>query len=190
MAFNTAGYWAFFAIVLLLAGALRSYPRIRVWFLTIASFYFYYVNNTYLTLLIVGGTFFDFVAAKKIEAATAQITRKRWMIASITSNLLILSTFKYLNLFLSTAVAGLAALGMTVKAPNFHLMLPVGISFYTFEAISYVVDVYRHKFKARTRWREFNYFIVFFPKLTAGPIIRPQNFFDNMDNERPVTERA
>ena len=188
MAFNSAGYWAFFAVVMALSAVLRPHPRTRVWFLTAASLYFYYASNGYLTLLIIFGTFFDFVAAKKIEESISQAVKKRWLIASITSNLLILGTFKYLSLFLTTGAQVLNAVGVHAHAPAINLLLPVGISFYTFEAISYVADVYRCRFHARRNWREFNYFIVFFPKLTAGPIIRPQNFFDNISNEKPLAE--
>jgi alginate O-acetyltransferase complex protein AlgI len=188
MAFNTAEYWAFFVIVLFVSAALRGHPRARVWFLTAASFYFYYASNNYLTLLIIGGTFFDFMAASKIAASTSNVARKRWLIASITSNLLILSTFKYLHLFLSTAVHAINAAGHAVQVPTINLLLPVGISFYTFEAISYVADVYRHQFTARKRWLDFNYFIVFFPKLTAGPIIRPHSFFPHIDKPYSIAE--
>lgn len=188
MAFNTAGYWAFFIVVLFVAAALRGRPRIRVWFLTAASFYFYYASNSYLTLLIVGGTFFDYIAASKISATESNAIRKRWLIASITSNLLILSTFKYLHLFLETGVHAMNALGFQAHVPAINLILPVGISFYTFEAISYVADVYRGQFAARKRWLDFNYFIVFFPKLTAGPIIRPHSFFPHVDKPFKITE--
>ena len=188
MAFNTAEYWAFFAIVLLVSALLRGHTRVRVLFLTLASFYFYYASNGYVTLLIIGATFFDFMAAAKIAAATAPIVKKRWLIASITSNLLILSTFKYLHLFMSTAVQAANVFGLNWHVPAVNLILPVGISFYTFEAISYVADVYSGKFAARARWRDFNYFIVFFPKLTAGPIIRPHSFFPHIDKPYSITE--
>jgi alginate O-acetyltransferase complex protein AlgI len=188
MAFNTAEFWAFFLVVLLVSAGLRPYVRLRVLFLTAASFYFYYASNGYLTLLIIFGTLFDFIAARQIGAAGSDLVRKRWLVASIASNLLILSMFKYLHLFLSTGVQILNVWGLRLHGPTINLLLPVGISFYTFEAISYVVDVYRNKFKPRTKWREFNYFIVFFPKLTAGPIIRPHNFFENIDTEKTFTE--
>ncbi len=120
MAFNTASYWAFFAIVLLVSAGLRGRARLRIWFLTGASFYFYYAANGYLTLLIVCGTFFDCFAASRIEATTSDIVRKRWLVASITSNLAILGTFKYLNFFL---LNGASALGPRASAPSFHLVL-------------------------------------------------------------------
>ena len=188
MPFNTAEYWAFFVLVLLISAGLRPYVRARVLFLTVASFYFYYASNGYLTLLIIVGTLFDFIAARRIGVATDSLTRKRWLIASIASNLVILSTFKYLHLFLTTAAQMMSIFGLPMHAPAINLLLPVGISFYTFEAISYVVDVYRNKFTPRTKWREFNYFIIFFPKLTAGPIIRPHNFFENIDSGRSLAE--
>ena len=189
MAFNTASFWAFFVVVLTISASLRRYARLRIWFLTIASLYFYYASNSYLTLLIIGGTLFDFFAARKIQALSSNPARKRWLISSITLNLTILGLFKYSNLLLATIDRGLLMAGFHSKLPLLHLPLPVGISFYTFEAISYVADVYRRRFTARTQWRDFNYFIVFFPKLTAGPIIRPQAFFDNIAGEKPLGEK-
>ena len=188
MAFNTPEYWTFFAVVLLVSGCLRPLVRFRIVFLSIASFYFYYANNGYLTLLIVFGTLFDYFAALRISSSESRLIRKRWLTASITSNLLILSIFKYAHLLLTTAAHGLNLLGVRVQEPTFTLLLPVGISFYTFEAISYVVDVYRGNFQPRTSWREFNYFIVFFPKLTAGPIIRPHHFFKTISEKNALTE--
>ena len=190
MAFNTAGFWAFFAIVLLVSAVLHGRNRLRILFLSAASFYFYYASNGYLTLLIVFATFFDFFAAKRIDASSLDSVRKRWMIASITSNLVILSVFKYSNLFLSTAANAIHVLGVNISAPAVNLLLPVGISFYTFEAISYVVDVYKRRVKPQQQWLSFNYFIVFFPKLTAGPIIRPNVFFDNIAKGYSVSENA
>jgi len=188
MAFNTAGFWAFFAIVLLVSAILHGRNRLRILFLSAASFYFYYASNGYLTLLIVFATFFDFIAAKRIFASSDDAVRKRWMIASITSNLLILCVFKYSNLFLTSAAHAVTALGINVAAPILNLLLPVGISFYTFEAISYVVDVYKRRVEPQKRWLSFNYFIVFFPKLTAGPIIRPNTFFDNVAKGYSLSE--
>ncbi|HEY2845942.1 MAG TPA: MBOAT family O-acyltransferase [Bryobacteraceae bacterium] len=190
MAFNTAGFWAFFAIVLLVSAILHGRNRLRVLFLSAASFYFYYASNGYLTLLIVFATFFDFIAAKRIFASSVDAVKKRWMIASITSNLLILCVFKYSNLFLSTAAHAVNVLGFHVSVPTIGLLLPVGISFYTFEAISYVVDVYKGRVEPQKRWLSFNYFIVFFPKLTAGPIIRPKTFFDNVAKGYALSEAA
>jgi D-alanyl-lipoteichoic acid acyltransferase DltB (MBOAT superfamily) len=92
-----------------------------------------------------------------------------------------------LTFVLTTVSNSLTLASIQVDIPTPNLLLPVGISFYTFEAISYVTDVYKCRFHARQRWLDFNYFIVFFPKLTAGPIIRPQNFFDNIANDKPMS---
>ena len=116
----------FFAIVLLVSAILHGRNRLRILFLSAASFSFYYASNGYLTLLIVFATFFDFIAAKRIFASSDDAVRKRWMIASITSNLLILCVFKYSNLFLTSAAHAVTALGINVAAPIFELAAASG----------------------------------------------------------------
>lgn len=189
MLFSSVQYLLFFLGILAATWMLVGAPRLRLWALLLASYYFYASENGWLTLLILGSTQFDYWAAKAI-AATSDMRRKRlWLAGSIAINLGVLGYFKYLGFLAQTASQLAGMIGWELGWVETKVMLPLGISFYTFEAISYVVDVYRGDMKPERRWHRFALFIMFFPHLIAGPIVRASQFLHQLD-ERPALDVA
>ena len=183
MLFNGAHFLLFFPVVLALFWAVRRCPRLRIGLLLMASFYFYASWSLTYALMMLGMTAIDYTVAGRIAAAEQQQARRRWLIVSLVSNLGILFAFKYFN-FLADAVTSMAsALGHSITIPHHSLELPLGISFFTFEALSYTVDVYRGALQPARSLARFALFISFFPRLIAGPIIRAATFLPQIDIE-------
>jgi len=175
MLFHTQQFLFFFAVVFALYWAM-PWPRARVWLLVVASFYFYVSWNAWLAALIGASATVDYVLGRQIEASVSQRVRKFLLTASIVWNLGQLAYFKYANFFLDSIEHVLRAAGAASSLPTLKIILPIGISFYTFEAISYTVDVYRRDIRAERNLINFVLFIAFFPRLIAGPIIRGRQF--------------
>src|SRR5690606_7968426 len=141
-------------------------------FLLAASWIFYGWCNVEYLWVIVAITVVDYYVGLRIQASGDERARKRWLIVSLVANLGLLAGFKY-TLFFAENVVGLAQLfGAPVSDPVFEILLPLGISFHTFQGIAYNVDVYRRKVPAVTSFVDFALFLSFFPQLIAGPIVR------------------
>ncbi len=181
MLFNSPEYFLFFLIVLTASWVLVGLPKLRIWVLLLASYYFYASNNGWLTILIVFSTQFDFIAALKIAASRDPVVRKTWLTCSMIANLGLLGFFKYANFLGESATEVAGFFGMQLGWFELNVLLPVGISFYTFEAMSYVIDVYRRDIKPERKWHRFAFFIVYFPQLIAGPIVRAGQFLPQLD---------
>jgi alginate O-acetyltransferase complex protein AlgI len=150
--------------------------RGRVWLLLAASFFFYACWNKWLALLVCVSTALDYLIALAMER-TARGWRRRLLLGvSLAVNLGLLCYFKYAGFFLQSLAAALEAAGASVWLPTLKVILPIGISFYTFEAINYTVDVYRGRMRAERSLTDFMLFILFFPHLVAGPIVRARDF--------------
>ncbi len=180
MLFYTQQFLVFFGAVFVLYWAM-PWPRVRVWLLTIASFYFYMSWNAQLAALIAFSAVLDFYLARRIEAARTVGGRKAVLLLSIIWNVGQLAYFKYANFFLDSAGHFFSTIGISTSLPVLSVILPIGVSFYTFEAISYTVDVYRGDIPAEKKLINFVLFISFFPRLIAGPIIRGRNFLPQID---------
>jgi alginate O-acetyltransferase complex protein AlgI len=168
----------FLVFFLAVAGVYWALPwaRGRVWLLLVASFAFYAAWNHWLAILVCGTAALDFFIARILDGKPAGRARTAILAVSIGVNLGVLIYFKYANFFLDSLGAGLRAAGIEASLPVLSVILPVGISFYTFEAISYTVDVYRGKIRAERNLSHFLLFILFFPHLIAGPIVRGRDF--------------
>jgi alginate O-acetyltransferase complex protein AlgI len=129
-----------------------------------------------LALVVLASAAFDYVLARGMDASTRPRWRTFLVTLSITANLGLLCYFKYANFFLDSLATALRSCGMHASLPVLSVILPVGISFYTFEAINYTVDVYRRRIRAETNLSHFLLFILFFPHLVAGPIVRAGEF--------------
>lgn len=175
MLFCTQQFLIFFLAVFTVYWLL-PWRRARVWVLLAASYYFYASWNPELARLIFLTTVFDYLIARGMNSTTVRWKRRAQVVVSVLGNLGVLGYFKYANFFLDSLKAGLEAAGGSASFPVLTVVLPVGISFYTFEAISYTVDVYRRKIAAETRLDHFLLFILFFPHLVAGPIVRAADF--------------
>jgi alginate O-acetyltransferase complex protein AlgI len=175
MLFCSQPFLLFFAAVFA-AHWLLPWQRARVWLLLACSFGFYASWNVSLAGLICATTAADYTLARLIDRATAPRPRKLLLAASVVMNLGLLAYFKYANFFLQSLEEAVRAAGGSAALPVLRVVLPIGISFYTFEAISYTVDVYRRRIPAEKNLAHFMLFILFFPHLIAGPIVRARDY--------------
>ena len=185
MLFNTYEFAVFFICVL---GALYfcSY-RHRWLLLLIASYIFYAAWRPAFAFWLILTTGVDYAAARIMDAAKAPRLRKAALIGSIAINLGILFAFKYFDFFMSN-VAGLAGfLGVEIPHSALSLILPLGISFYTFQSMSYVIDVYFRRVRAETHFGIYALYVAFFPQLIAGPIGRAGRLLPQFRNPKPPT---
>ena len=177
----------FFVFLLLVLVGYRYLPgRISKWFLIGSSYLFYGAFQPWYCILPLISTLIDFVAAKRIGTTGDRGIRKKWLLFSVLGNLAILGFFKYadfaiLNTNLLTRSFGLPEMAF------FEFLLPIGISFYTFQTMSYTIDVYRGKHQVENDLTTFALYVVFFPQLVAGPIERAKNLIPQLASKQPVT---
>ena len=175
MLFNSLQFLLFFPIVVSLYWLLN--PRLRNGMLLVASYYFYMNWEPVYALLILFSTVTTWGASLLI-ARTPQACRRRrrlWLWSCIGANLAILFLFKYFNFITGEVFSLLDMLGVRMEVPHFSLLLPVGISFYTFQAVGYIVDVWRGTVEPARSLGRYALFVSFFPQLVAGPIERSSN---------------
>jgi alginate O-acetyltransferase complex protein AlgI len=156
----------------------------RVWWLVAASFYFYASWSRKLALLVCATTLMDYCIGLGLAALAAPRLRRGLLLLSLTANLGLLAYFKYANFFLASLEEALRAAGASASLPVLKVILPVGISFYTFEAINYTVDVYRRRVPAERNPAHLLFFILFFPHLIAGPIVRARDFLPQVGRRK------
>ena len=150
--------------------------RARNLLLLAASVVFYANWNPWLVMLVVATAAYDYRMARAIEDARSDAVRRARLIAAVAVPLGLLAIFKYTNFFVAQAWPLLRWVGRSDGPPVFAMVLPLGISFYTFETIAYVVDVYRRRIPAERRLVDYALYLLFFPHLIAGPIVRPDQF--------------
>jgi alginate O-acetyltransferase complex protein AlgI len=184
MLFNTLEFWLFFGIVL---GLFYSVPfRIGKLVLLAASYYFYMRWDPRFALLILASTVLDYVLG--IAISTGSPAKKRGLLfLSVAANLSILGFFKYYNFFVSSFAT---MFGISEQSVVLQIVLPVGISFYTFKSMSYTIDVYHGWLKPVYNFLDYALFVVFFPELVAGPIVRADVFFPQLFNWQKPTALA
>ena len=183
MLFNSRDFLVFFPIVVLLYFTLSH--RQRGTLLLVASYYFYMCWKPAYIILIAASTLVDYVCGLKMGATTDKRLRKFYLIASLCANLGLLLVFKYLNFFGWTVKTILGFSEAACAEPILDVLLPVGISFYTFQKLSYTVDVYRGARKPEKRLRTFALYVSFFPQLVAGPIERSTRLLPQFDRQVP-----
>ena len=173
MLFNSVTFVVFLPVVLVLVAATPR--RFRNYILLVASYVFYGAWDWRFLGLILTSTAIDFVAAHVIADSEDSRRRKLALSASLIGNLGILGTFKYFNFFVDSAVNLIEWFGLHASPPALNLILPVGISFYTLQTMSYTIDVYYGRMPATRRLLEFAVYVAYFPQLVAGPIERAQH---------------
>ncbi|MBX3398417.1 MAG: MBOAT family protein [Gemmataceae bacterium] len=168
-----------FLVVVLLGYHLLRGRTAKYAFLLAASWVFYAAISPYYLWVIWLLTGIDYHVGRKIEAETDERKRKRWLVVSVVSNLGLLVAFKYTVFFWDTGVA-VANLFADVPPRAWDILLPLGISFHTFQGISYTVDIYRRQIKAVDSKLDYALFVSFFPQMAAGPIVRAVEFLPQM----------
>ena len=179
MLFNSIEFIIFFIVVLATVSAVKNRKFQHV-FLLIASYFFFYYTSNYLVTLLIISTLLDYYLGNKIWNEN-NITKKKILLSlSLAGNLGLLGFFKYADF----AIAQFNIMGnyfdLSSEIPFLNLILPIGISFYTFQTISYTVDVYRGHLEPSKSFREFALFVAFFPQLVAGPIVRAKDFLPQL----------
>jgi alginate O-acetyltransferase complex protein AlgI len=182
MNFATLQYLIFFTAVFGVYWHL-SRSRQNV-FLCLASYFFYACWDWRFLSLIIVSTLVDFVSGRRIHLARSPVRRRAWLLFSLAVNLGILGYFKYFGFFADSLVDLAGALGWHLSRPTLDIILPVGISFYTFQTMSYSLDIYRGKLAPTRRLVDFAAFVAFFPQLVAGPIVRAREFVYQLERER------
>lgn len=172
MLFNSLDFIYFFIIVTLLYYLL---PHAYRWlFLLLASCYFYMAFLPIYILILAGTIIIDYFAALWIE--NSQGKKRKWCLyCSLLANIGVLAVFKYYNFFNYSLTIFLQKLGIVNHLPTLSILLPIGLSFHTFQAMSYTIEVYRGNFKAEKHFGIYALYVMFYPQLVAGPIERPQN---------------
>lgn len=185
MLFNSWQFLVFAALVFPLYYALPHRWQNRM--LLAASYVFYGAWDYRFLALIALSTAVDYIAARGIASAGDPRRRRAWLVLSLVTNLGLLGFFKYFNFFVASATDALAALGLDPGSLRLDIVLPVGISFYTFQTLSYTIDVYRGKLEPIRSLRDFALFVAYFPQLVAGPIERATRLLPQIVERRRLS---
>lgn len=153
---------------------------VRLIFLLLASYVFYAHWDYRFLVLIWGSSTIDWLLGNAIASARDPGARKRWLAGTVVLNLGVLGTFKYFNFFADSLHLALNRMGIEMAPVTLEVVLPIGISFFTFESMSYVIDVYRRDIEPQKSYLEYIAFVAFFPHLVAGPIVRPRDLLPQL----------
>ena len=186
MFFNSFVFFLFLALVLGIYFALPA-RRSRVAFLLVASYCFYAYWDWRFTALLAALTLVDFAVGNRLGRTEDSAARRRWLYLSLAVNLGILGCFKYFNFFAAGVRATAGALGFSADFLHLNLLLPIGVSFYTFKTLSYTIDVYRRRLEPTKSLLDYALFVSFFPNLVAGPIDRASSILPQIAALKPAT---
>ncbi len=178
MIFNSLQFILFFSAFFLILFAIPSRAR-KIWLL-IASCYFYMVFKPIYLLILVAVILIDFFAGIQIEKS--KINKRLWLILSLVSNIGILVFYKYFNFLNENITELLGCFHIQNAIPALKVILPIGLSFHTFQAMSYTIEVYRGKQKSTRNILQYSLYVMYFPQLVAGPIERPQHLLPQLKN--------
>ena len=179
-------FW-FFLVVFSVYWSLRENRSRKIWLL-VCSYIFYAAWNWKFLFLLMGSSALDYFVGKMLARTENPRARRGWLMLSLGANLGTLAFFKYFNFFISSAAGLLAWLGLPASVHSLNIILPVGISFYTFHSMSYTIDVYRGKMRAVSSLLDVAAFIGFFPQMVAGPIVRAATFLPQLKTLRKFSD--
>ena len=187
MLFNSLGFIVFLVVVLAL-----YYAPLMNWtgkkaMLLLASYLFYALWNPPLVILLWISTFVDWTAGNQLAKETHEGRRKMWLLLSLLVNLGFLGFFKYGNFFLENFVALAQFSGWDYQPQPMDIILPMGISFYTFQTMSYTIDIYRRQGQVAKTFLDFALYVTFFPQLVAGPIVRAKDLITQFYEEKKAS---
>ena len=185
MLFNSIEFLLFLPIVFTLYWfVFNKNLKIQNALIVVASYIFYCWWDCRFLFLILFSTILDYSIALKLENQEKQNIRKRYLWLSIVINIGFLAVFKYFNFFVDSFIDAFGLLGITLQKTTLNIILPVGISFYTFQTLSYTIDVYKKKLEPTNDFIAFTAFVSFFPQLVAGPIERASNLLPQFYQKR------
>ena len=180
MSFQSLHFFVFLTAVILLNHRLAGHAGLRKSMLLFASYYFYMCWDWRFALLVMFVTLVNFVAGAGIASASHAGGRRLWMGVAITGSLGVLAYFKYTNFFIESVAGFARSLGLEADLPLLQVVLPIGISFFTFQSLTYPLDIYRGKQQPTRSLRDFALFVAFFPTLLSGPITRANQFLPQL----------
>src|SRR5512133_3815634 len=169
--FNSTFFMFFFLLIVLVYPFMANKVKLRTWFLMLVSLYFYYKTSGAFVLLLVVTALINFLIGGVIWRSKSKFTRNSLFVLSVFWNLGTLGYYKYTN-FIFTTINQITGGNL----PMMDIFLPVGISFFTFQTMSYTMDIYMGKLKPIHSFKDFVFFVSFFPQLVAGPIVRATYF--------------
>nr|MBA3755828.1 MBOAT family protein [Nitrosomonas sp.] len=182
MLFNSSAFLAFYFVFFPTYWAIHRNIPARNALILVGSYFFYGSWDWRFLSLIFISTVIDFYCAKRIYNSQNNKTRKYFFTLSLVTNLGTLAVFKYFGFFVSSFIDLMSALGIHANFTTLNIILPVGISFYTFQSLSYTIDIYRRNLKPTDSFLNFAAFVAFFPQLVAGPIERAKSLLPQIEN--------
>jgi alginate O-acetyltransferase complex protein AlgI len=177
-------FFCFLSFFFLGAAMLRG--KLRIWFYTLMSYIFYSAAYPPYVVLLALISVINFYTGHALDKARGSSTRRLVVVLGVAGSLLLLGYFKYAGWLVQSIVNVLFILPIDVKIPIPRPALPVGISFFTFQALSYTIDIYRKQIEPNRSLLEFTCFVAFFPQLVAGPIVRSREFLPQIPNHQPL----
>ena len=179
MLFNSIEFVIFFIFIFAMVCIIkdRKYQHL---ILLVSSYFFFYFTSNYLLVLLIFSTILDFYVGNEIWKSTSQRKKKVLLILSLAGNFGLLGFFKYSDFVITQFNILGNFVDVSTQIPMLNLVLPIGISFYTFQTVSYTVDIYRGQLAPAKTFREFALFVTFFPQLVAGPIVRAKEFLPQL----------
>ena len=185
MLFNSVDFAIFLPIVFVLYWfVVNKNLKHQNIMLLVASYYFYSVWDSRFMFLLIFSTLLDYFTGLKMAGAKSKVSKKFWLWLSIGINLGFLGIFKYYDFFVTSLAEALSMLGLKANFQTLNVILPVGISFYTFHGLSYVIDIYNDKIKPEKNFVDYAVFVSFFPLLVAGPIERATHLLPQIQRKR------
>ena len=188
MLFNSFTFLIFFAAVMVVSRSMKSWT-LRKSFLLLISYLFYAAWNPPFVILLWISTLADWHLARAIHTSDSLRRRRLYLWASLGINLGMLGYFKYANFFVNNLVALSQSLGLDWHPATMSIVLPVGISFYTFQTLSYTIDIYRRKATPWHCFLDYALYVTFFPQLVAGPIVRAVDFLPQCDEPKRASRK-
>ncbi len=185
MVFTSLNYLFFFIIMCTVYFLLKN-KRLKICWLLLGSYYFYMCWNAKYAVLMLISTFVTYISGILISKSKEEKIKKLWVAVSITINLLILAIFKYYTFIVTNINAIFSTINFISLPTSLNLLLPVGISFYTFQALSYTIDVYRNDVEVEKNFLKYALFVSFFPQLVAGPIEKSKDLLKQFNEEHKL----
>lgn len=189
MIFNSLEYLVFLGLVFAVYWVINGNYKWQNVLLLISSYVFYGWWDWRFLSLIIFSSFVDYYVGLKLYGSISPKKRQRWLLVSLCSNLGLLAIFKYYNFFADSFADSMLILGWEVDDLTLNIILPVGISFYTFQTLSYTIDIYRRQFIPTKNMLSFFTYVAFFPQLVAGPIERASNLLPQIEGPRVFREK-